>query len=93
MRAKVTLTKDIKDIPEFLIERIFDARGALTALCRQRFNCMDMSELAVQISEYRLELSDIDAALEDVQDMLSGYRAAVSPSAPDAEHEASNEEV
>lgn len=93
MRAKVTITKDINDIPEFLIRRIFESRDALSTLCRKKFNCMDMDRLAVQISEYRLELSDIDIALEDVQNMLSGYRTAVHGHSEPPAQEPADEEV
>lgn len=93
MRAKVTITKDIKDIPEFLIETIFESRTALSALCRKRFDCLDMDRLAAQISEYRLGLSDIDATLEDVQSMLSGYQAAIHGHPGDPEQEPADEEV
>ncbi len=85
MRAKVTLTRDLEDIPDLIVEQIQQSKKIISSLASQKFNYLQPEVLLKQISQYRLALSDVDTALEDAQNLTVGYIDTVTPQAPEEE--------
>ena len=85
MRAKVTLTRNLEDIPDLIVEQMQQSKKIMSSLVARKFNYLEPEILLEQISQYRLDLSDVDAALEDAQSLVVGYIGATTPQAPEEE--------
>ena len=79
MKAKITITRDIKEIPDLIVDSINRAKQKLEVISQFKFNYLDPDDLAQQISAQRLEMSDVDDMLEDAQTLAAGYAKALSP--------------
>jgi len=85
MKAKITITRDIKEIPDLIVDSVNRAKQKLEAVSQFKFNYLDPADLAQQISAQRLEMSDIDDMLEDAQTLATGYVNALNPQSEEPE--------
>ena len=73
MRAKVTLTCDLGEAPDMVIDILRDASESLRFLSNQKFNYWQVPELLLQIDSIRTELESIDNKLGDAANIATGW--------------------
>ena len=93
MKAKITITKDLNDIPDLIVDLLREAKYKLESVSKFKFNYLDPSELAQQISSQRLVMSDVDDIFENAQNLAAGYVSALEDSASEVSKEGLDERV
>ncbi len=73
MRAKVTLTCDLNEAPDIVIDILRSTSESLRSLSNEKFNYWQVGELLDQIHDIRSELENIDNKLNDATNIATGW--------------------
>lgn len=73
MRAKVTLTCDLSEAPDMVIDILRKTSESLRFLSNEKYNYWQVGELLAQIDSIRTELENIDNKLNDASNIASGW--------------------